>query len=53
MRPNLLRLSSAALLGVCAVLISGASRTNEPVLQPNKLVIISTTDVKGKTSPCG
>jgi len=24
-----------------------------PKLQPDKLIILSTTDVKGKTSPCG
>ena len=34
-------------LAVVATTSSGA------VLQPDKLVILSTTDVKGKTSPCG
>jgi hypothetical protein len=30
-----------------------AAAANAPVLQPDKLVILSTTDVKGETSPCG
>lgn len=27
--------------------------TRQPVLQPDKLLVLSTTDVKGKTGPCG
>src|SRR5262245_45789932 len=30
-----------------------ATPSGEPVLQPEKLVILSTADVKGKTGPCG
>src|SRR5262249_8500168 len=30
-----------------------ATPSGEPVLQPDKRVILSTTDVKGKTGPCG
>ena len=37
-----------ALLALAAAVASGDS-----IREPNKLVILSTTDVKGKTSPCG
>jgi hypothetical protein len=47
------RFVAAALLAVCIVLISGSSAGRGPILQPDKLIIISTTDVKGKTGPCG
>ena len=30
-----------------------AGAANAPILKPEKLIILSTTDVKGKTSPCG
>jgi ABC-type branched-subunit amino acid transport system substrate-binding protein len=53
MKPTMSRIVAAAVLAICIVLVSGASGRKEPILQPNKLVIISTTDVKGKTSPCG
>lgn len=53
MKPTMPRLVAATLLAVCIVLISGASGKRGPVLQPDKLIIISTTDVKGKTGPCG
>ena len=45
------RLLAVAILAVlsCLVLAGAAPKT----LQPDKLVILSTTDVKGKTSPCG
>ncbi len=46
------RLVMAAALAVCALLLGGA-KSHGPILQPDKLVIISTTDVKGKTGPCG
>ena len=39
-----------ALLGLLAVAGAG---TLGAASQPDKLVILSTTDVKGKTSPCG
>ena len=53
MKPTMSRLLAAAVLAICIVLVSGASGRKDPVLQPNKLVIVSTTDVKGKTGPCG
>jgi len=40
-----------ALVGL-ALLSGAASKSGHPA-QPDKLVILSTTDVKGKTSPCG
>jgi hypothetical protein len=44
----------AAVLAVLAVmLIAGAATKSPTTLQPDKLIILSTTDVKGKTSPCG
>ena len=53
MKLALSRLSAAALFAILLIAASGASGTKGPVLQPNKLVILSTTDVKGKTGPCG
>jgi len=48
------RLSAAALLTVLAWLtLAGATPTRGAPTQPDKLVILSTTDVKGKTKPCG
>ncbi len=38
-----------ALIGALVLSAAGPST----VLQPDKLIILSTTDVKGKTSPCG
>ena len=35
------------------VLAGAAAPKTKTTLQPSKLVILSTTDVKGKTSPCG
>ena len=42
----------AQLLG--NLVLAGASAPKSTAtLQPDKLIILSTTDVKGKTSPCG
>lgn len=46
-------LALATLLALVIVALQAAIAANAPVLQPDKLVILSTTDVKGKTSPCG
>ena len=32
---------------------AGAAGSADTVRNPDKLVILSTTDVKGRTSPCG
>ncbi len=48
------RLFSAALLAVILVALSSATAgKGGPLKQPNKLLILSTSDVKGKTGPCG
>jgi hypothetical protein len=46
------RLLAAAVLALTTWLLLAAA-TTAPTLQPDKLVILSTTDVKGETSPCG
>ena len=47
-------LAAASLALVGWLLLSGAAGPSKrPPLKPDKLVILSTTDVKGKTSPCG
>lgn len=54
MKTLLSRILATALLAAIAwVLLAGASapRGNGP--EPDKLVILSTNDVKGKTDPCG
>ena len=38
---------------LCWLAVLGATSTKRPTLQPGKLIILSTTDVKGKTTPCG
>ena len=47
------RLSAAALLAVVVLVVMGASASRGSNAQPNKLLILSTSDVKGKTGPCG
>ena len=49
--PRILALALIALIAALAA--SAASAAQDPILQSDKLVILSTTDVKGKTSPCG
>jgi hypothetical protein len=47
-------LASAALAAIAWVLLAGAAATSKPtLLQPDKLIILSTSDVKGKAAPCG
>jgi hypothetical protein len=48
------RVLASVLLAVLAWLaLAGATSGTGAIQQPDKLVILSTTDVKGKTSPCG
>ena len=47
------RRSAAALLGAAILAATAVSPATAAVKQPDKLVILSTTDVKGKTGPCG
>ncbi len=45
-------LAAAVLAAMAVLLLMGA--TAKPInLEPDKLIILSTTDVKGKSSPCG
>ena len=46
------RVLAVAILAVMSWLTLAAAGKPK-LLQPDKLVILSTTDVKGKTSPCG
>jgi len=41
------------LLALVVLALAGASAMSDSLKEPDKLVILSTTDVKGKTSPCG
>jgi len=53
MKTMLSRMLVAALLAAVAwVLLAGASAPRGTPLEPDKLVILSTTEVKGKTDPC-
>ena len=48
------RIRVAAVMALLAMLaVAGATALSDSTRQPDKLVILSTTDVKGKTSPCG
>ena len=52
MKSLTMRLVAAAVaLSLAAALLGAASPGK--VLEPNKLIILSTTDVKGKNEPCG
>ena len=54
MKLNLARWCSLAFLALLAwIAVVGAATSSGPILQPDKLVILSTTDVHGETSPCG
>jgi hypothetical protein len=47
------RLTVAAVLALLACVALAGATASKATLQPNKLIILSTTDVKGRTSPCG
>jgi hypothetical protein len=54
MKTTLSRILATALLAAVAwVLLAGARAPRGNLLEPDKLVILSTNDVKGKTDPCG
>jgi hypothetical protein len=53
MKAIVTRLLAAVALVALAVVLAGAAATASRPAQPDKLVILSTVDVKGKTSPCG
>jgi len=52
MKSPVLRLLAAAVAVALAAALLGAA-TPAKVLEPTKLIILSTTDVKGKNEPCG
>jgi hypothetical protein len=52
MKSSLVRLIAAALAVAIAAALLGAASPSK-VLEPGKLIILSTTDVKGKNEPCG
>ncbi|MBI1796850.1 MAG: hypothetical protein HY076_09035 [Candidatus Eisenbacteria bacterium] len=48
------RILACAVLAILAwVVLAGASAPGPGIKEPDKLIILSTVDVKGKTSPCG
>ncbi len=47
------RITAAAVLAIAAILALAAATPSGPPKEPDKLIILSTTDVKGKTGPCG
>lgn len=53
MKSLAVRLTALLAALVTMALLAGAASRAARVLEPDKLVILSTTDVKGKTSPCG
>jgi hypothetical protein len=46
-------LASAILAAVLCLMLANATAPKAAALSPDKLIILSTDDVKGKTSPCG
>ena len=52
MKSLLSRLSAALLALAIAAALIGAKASSK-VLEPSKLIILSTTDVKGENEPCG
>lgn len=53
MKSLITRISAALLALVIVAVLAGAAAKSANVVAPDKLVILSTVDVKGKTSPCG
>ncbi|HTO91053.1 MAG TPA: hypothetical protein VMJ70_07970 [Candidatus Sulfotelmatobacter sp.] len=55
MKSMFLRLLAGSALAVIAwILVAGAAAPSKThILEPDKLIILSTVDVKGKASPCG
>jgi hypothetical protein len=45
--------ASAVMAALLWVMLAGATAPRTDVLEPDKVIILSTTDVKGKTGPCG
>ncbi|HEY2955066.1 MAG TPA: hypothetical protein VGK89_07445 [Candidatus Eisenbacteria bacterium] len=49
-----IRVLAAAVMALIAwVLLAAATAPQGTALEPDKLIILSTTDVKGEVAPCG
>jgi hypothetical protein len=46
-------LAAMVLAAIAWLLLAGAAPRPSGNLEPDKLVLLSTNDVKGKTDPCG
>jgi hypothetical protein len=44
---------SLSILVLAVLALAVAAAVGDSIKEPDKLIILSTTDVKGKTSPCG
>jgi len=54
MKPLAIRMFAAAVMALLVwVMLAAATAPQGSLLEPDKLIILSTTDVKGKTGPCG
>jgi hypothetical protein len=53
MKSSATRLLASVLLAVLAWLALAGAAAKGPVKSPGKLVVLSTTDVKGEIKPCG
>ena len=54
MKPLAIRFLAAAVMAALVwVMLAAATTPAGSPLEPDKLIILSTTDVKGKVSPCG
>ncbi len=54
MKSLAIRFLAAAVMAMIAwVMLAAATAPQAKLLEPDKLVILSTTDVKGETGPCG
>jgi len=53
MKPLAIRMFAAAVVALICWVMLAAATAPQGTLEPDKLVILSTTDVKGKTKPCG
>ena len=53
MKPLAIRMFAAAVVALIMWAMLAAASAPQGNLEPDKLIILSTTDVKGRTSPCG
>ncbi len=53
MKSLAIRVLAAAVMALIAWVMLAAATAPQGGLEPDKLIILSTTDVKGETGPCG